>query len=109
MKFFLTLVIFAIKCRSRSVRPHGSPGGVYICTQPNWNGDCTWRPPSDDCYLSGLLDLAPGSIGPDPGGYCHLYDESTCKGAVKQTLKFPGMSRWVPIFGSMKCRQFFSD
>ena len=64
----------------------GAPGGVYLCPRPNFQSfpekQCEWRPPTNECYnFVGYLNLQPTAIGPDPGGYCLLYQGKDCKGS----------------------------
>ncbi|KAF2656745.1 hypothetical protein K491DRAFT_596394 [Lophiostoma macrostomum CBS 122681] len=87
-----------LKLRKRTLA-----GAVYICTDFNFRGDCAWQAPSSDCRIPGTGDEAPLSIGPDPGGFCVLYEKSTCEGREIITLKFPGMDWAIPSFGGMKC------
>ncbi|KAF2877112.1 hypothetical protein BDV95DRAFT_138923 [Massariosphaeria phaeospora] len=81
----------------------GLPGAVYICTSPNFRGDCGWVAPSDSCRIPGTGSKAPQSIGPDPGGYCILYEKATCAGKEVQTVRFPGVGASPPTFGGIKC------
>ncbi|KAF2000230.1 hypothetical protein P154DRAFT_492300 [Amniculicola lignicola CBS 123094] len=83
----------------------GLPGAVYICTSPNFTGDCGWIMPSSaaTCHIPGTGSQAPQSIGPDPGGVCTLYSSFECSGSIVATLKFPGLSSNLPTFGSLKC------
>ncbi|KAF2264391.1 hypothetical protein CC78DRAFT_616815 [Lojkania enalia] len=81
----------------------GLPGAVYICTDKRFSGNCAWQPPSSDCRIVGTGDLAPESIGPDPGGFCALYSSQECSESLIQTLRFPGLASGVPEFGSLRC------
>lgn len=83
----------------------GRPGGVYICPGPNFTPtatqQCKWWPPpaaADETvcisYKKELgLDLSrPQSIGPDPGGYCLLYQEPDCKNGAQAHIITNGQS-----------------
>jgi len=74
----------------------GRPGGVYICPGPNFTPSatqtCKWWPPpaaaDETVCISyqkeiGLALSRPQSIGPDPGGYCLLYQEPDCKNGAQ--------------------------
>ena len=89
-----------------NLRKRGLPGAVYICNDSDFKGDCSWIEPADaeKCHIAGTGNEAPLSIGPDPGGYCVLYEKSDCTGREIVTLKFPGYSAsQVPSFGGLKC------
>ncbi|KAF2643259.1 hypothetical protein P280DRAFT_248272 [Massarina eburnea CBS 473.64] len=81
----------------------GLPGAVYICTQENFRGDCAWIMPDNECHIPGTGNNSPESVGPDPGGYCVLWQKATCSGNQIATLKFPGLDTKVPDFGGIKC------
>lgn len=89
--------------RARRLQRRGLPGAVYICTDQNFRGDCSWIAPNTDCHISGTGEFAPESIGPDPGGRCILYKTATCTGAEVETLRFPGRSTNMPAFMGLKC------
>ena len=90
---------------SPSLTKRGLPGAFYICLAPNWTGDCYWHPPDSGCRIPGTGNKAPKSFGPDPGGYCILYEEmsSDCQGQEVARLKYPGRPDQLPAFGSFKC------
>ncbi|KAF2110443.1 hypothetical protein BDV96DRAFT_500975 [Lophiotrema nucula] len=81
----------------------GLPGAVYTCTDQNFSGDCGWIRPSTDCHIAGTGNFALESIGPDPGGYCILYQNMKCDGTQVKNLQFPGLSSGIPTFGSLAC------
>ncbi|ORY03488.1 hypothetical protein BCR34DRAFT_70413 [Clohesyomyces aquaticus] len=89
--------------------PHkrGLPGAVYVCNNPKFTGDCGWTFPDNLCHIAGAdvgkIQGKPESIGPDPGGYCILYESSTCEGKEVTRISFPGLADNVPMFGGMKC------
>lgn len=64
-------------------------GGVYWCTKNNWKGTCTKVAADKKCrrWNSGA---AQGSLGPDPGITCHLYEGTDCSGAVSPAHTYPG-------------------
>ncbi|KAF1844525.1 uncharacterized protein K460DRAFT_404820 [Cucurbitaria berberidis CBS 394.84] len=77
---YLTLLVLYIYAVAADPCPAnmGLPGGVYICSDKNFTGQCTWMPPRPACrYFDGFH---PTSIGPDPGGYCLLWRNHTCEG-----------------------------
>ncbi|KAF2020348.1 hypothetical protein BU24DRAFT_127 [Aaosphaeria arxii CBS 175.79] len=88
---------------SKLLSKRGLPGAVYICTDPNFRGDCGWVAPSQECRIAGTGLQAPESIGPDPGGFCVLYADAACKGNQIATLRFPGIGSGVPAFSAIRC------
>jgi hypothetical protein len=54
----------------------GNPGSVYVCSKDNFQGQCQYLSMVEYCY--GFVDYGPVSIGPDPGGYCITYLDSSC-------------------------------
>lgn len=88
----------------------GLPGAFYICTGTNFTGRCEWINPKNTCFVwPGGAAGRSGSIGPDYGGICDLYEDEHCGGKVVRTLECPGMTdagdkEW---YGSMKCRVNF--
>ncbi|KAF2192154.1 hypothetical protein K469DRAFT_479550, partial [Zopfia rhizophila CBS 207.26] len=81
----------------------GLPGAVYICTMPQFRGICGWVMPSSECHIPGTGTQAPQSIGPDPGGFCVLYEKADCTGNQVKQLQFPGQESNLPEFGGIKC------
>ncbi|PSN59331.1 hypothetical protein BS50DRAFT_447472, partial [Corynespora cassiicola Philippines] len=82
----------------------GLPGAVYICTGPNFTGDCGWlMPNSGSCHIAGTGENTPQSVGPDPGGSCVLFEKADCTGNQELTLRFPGQGGDLPTFGGVKC------
>ncbi|KAF3010921.1 hypothetical protein E8E13_010041 [Curvularia kusanoi] len=56
----------------------GNPGAVYLCSGPDFSGQCEYRKPTnDDCFAPSIV---PQSIGPDRGGCCLMYQDRECKG-----------------------------
>lgn len=68
----------------------GLPGAVYVCTGRYFQGDCGWNQPSTECRIVGAGNQAPNSIGPDPGGFCELFETADCSGRPLVTIRFPG-------------------
>jgi hypothetical protein len=99
----LILLIFSTTAAPTPLAKRGLPGAVYICTDQNFSGDCAWQMPSTQCRIPGTGDLAPESIGPDPGGFCITYVSSTCTGDQVSVIRFPGISSGLPGFGGLKC------
>ncbi|CAI6335984.1 unnamed protein product [Periconia digitata] len=85
------------------IRRRGLPGAVYVCTRQNFRGDCAWIMPDNKCHIPGTGDNSPESIGPDPDGFCVLFESTTCDGNQIATLRFPGIEDQVPEFGGIQC------
>ncbi|PVI03413.1 hypothetical protein DM02DRAFT_258571 [Periconia macrospinosa] len=88
---------------NRHLHRRGLPGAVYICTDANFRGHCAWTMPESRCHIPGTGDNAPESIGPDPDGFCVLFESTNCDGNQIRTLRFPGIESAVPEFGSIQC------
>ncbi|OAL56521.1 hypothetical protein IQ07DRAFT_9723 [Pyrenochaeta sp. DS3sAY3a] len=104
----LVIVLIAVLCTASahpSLQRRGLPGAVYTCTEENFRGDCQWSSPTNRCRLPGPAILNSGikSLGPDPGGFCTLYEKFDCTGQEIQTIQFPGLSAQIPKFGSFRC------
>jgi hypothetical protein len=87
-----------------NLQRRGLPGAVYTCTSTYFSGDCQWTPPNDRCIITGFGATGIKSIGPDPDGYCVLYDKFDCTG-MQYTVNFPGISGpgGIPKFTAFKC------
>ncbi|KAI4651137.1 uncharacterized protein J4E79_009336 [Alternaria viburni] len=83
----------------------GRPGGVYICPGPNFTPSatqtCKWWPPpaaaDETVCISYQKEIGhalsrPQSIGPDPGGYCLLYQEPDCKNGAQAHIVTNGQT-----------------
>jgi hypothetical protein len=82
----------------------GRPGGVYTCPGINFTPSATeqckwWAPPQagrTTCISFqkelGLPLSRPQSIGPDPGGYCILFQEPDCKAGAKAFILINGQA-----------------
>ncbi|KAF1958900.1 hypothetical protein CC80DRAFT_21895 [Byssothecium circinans] len=92
-----------VEKRTTRLHRRGLPGAVYICTRENFRGDCAWTMPDNKCHIPGTGDNSPESVGPDPGGYCILWEKATCSGNQIATLRFPGLATQVPDFGGIRC------
>ncbi|KAK4161229.1 hypothetical protein QBC43DRAFT_268908 [Cladorrhinum sp. PSN259] len=82
---------------SEYLAKRGTPGNVYVCTGPSWQGTC-------QVFALGITGAClqiptpyrynVGSFGPDPGAICRLFDDahSTCTGSGLAILQNPGSS-----------------
>jgi hypothetical protein len=96
-------VLYHFRPRSTRLHRRGLPGAVYICTDQNFRGHCSWIAPNTDCHIPGTGEFGPESIGPDPDGYCILFEKATCTGKQIETLKYPGRASGMPTFMGLKC------
>lgn len=112
MKWSWTVASYAIVMLSSlgtlvPALPHlqrrGLPGAVYICDGTQFRGNCGWIPPSNRCVQQGGAGRGTESIGPDPGGFCTLYEKFDCTGTKIQTVRFPGILSDLPQFGALRC------
>ena len=74
---FLLAMSLATILASPVLQPRGggSPGGVYLCSGPNWAPPCIWvKPHLDDCVSLYHPWNVRGSFGPDKGAYCVIYE-----------------------------------
>lgn len=98
------LLISSTSAAPSRLHRRGLPGAVYICTGPNFTGDCGWlMPNSGSCHIAGTGENTPQSVGPDPGGSCVLFEKADCTGNQELTLRFPGQGGDLPTFGGVKC------
>jgi hypothetical protein len=95
------LALLSTTTARSSLRRRGLPGAVYTCTSTDFGGDCQWTPPPGRCIIIGNPGIQ--SLGPDPDGYCILYEKSDCTGTQIQTVRFPGISSSIPTAGAFKC------
>lgn len=70
------LLPLTIAAPSECSKEIGLPGGVYLCSDTNFSGNCEWHSPSDKCH--NFITNRPLSVGPDAGGYCLFYEARTC-------------------------------
>ncbi|KAK0671686.1 hypothetical protein QBC41DRAFT_335011 [Cercophora samala] len=77
-----------------------TPGNVYVCTAPSWGGTCDVV----SVGITGACQPIPstwrynvGSIGPDRGAICRLYDDAhpTCTGSGLAILSYPGNTNLI--------------
>lgn len=51
----------------------GIPGGCYICSEPNWGGECEYvHPPMGTCYSMENWPYLAASYGPDQDATCYI-------------------------------------
>ncbi|KAJ7742172.1 hypothetical protein DFH07DRAFT_1063818 [Mycena maculata] len=71
----------------------GTPGGVFICTDLDWQGQCGYAvQPLNECIVlvSPWLD-AISSFGPDPGATCFAFSSGNCDtDDAEWSFMFPG-------------------
>ncbi|KAK3986365.1 hypothetical protein QBC44DRAFT_333392 [Cladorrhinum sp. PSN332] len=82
---------------AQALAKRDTPGVVYICTGPNWQGTCQtfYLGTSGTCYsIPAPYQYNAGSVGPDAGAICRLFDNahSTCAGSGLAILQKPGSS-----------------
>ncbi|KAH7402797.1 hypothetical protein BKA66DRAFT_449535 [Pyrenochaeta sp. MPI-SDFR-AT-0127] len=103
----ILLALFSTSTARPSNKLHrrGLPGAVYTCTSTDFRGNCQWTAPPTRCIQPGPASLGAGiqSLGPDPGGFCTLYEKFDCTGSEVQTVRFPGISSGLPQFGAFRC------
>ena len=74
-----------------ATRSAGNPG-VYWCTLRDWQGLCDWIALPD---LASGMYWEPGwqgSIGPDHGVVCQLYEDTSCQGTSVGGISYPGIA-----------------
>lgn len=83
---------------NHTLSPRGD-SGIYICSKPNWGGDCSWILGSlHDCHGLPYPESHWVSFGPDIGLICDLFYDDACKdqrtlGAGENEFKQPGTPR----------------
>jgi hypothetical protein len=78
-------------------------GGVYQCLEPEWENCIYQIVPNGGCTtFNGSQSF--GSIGPDPGTWCAVFQGSQCKGDYLLG-KYPGWAQGVNI-SSFSCWSF---
>ncbi|KIW60676.1 hypothetical protein PV05_00876 [Exophiala xenobiotica] len=87
------------------------PAGIYVCSQANWAGKCTWLSVTENtCKKFGWnSDI---SFGVPVGWQCKFYWGEQCGGSKRTDgkLTIPGTTNFAYSFGkeapiSYKCRQ----
>ncbi|KAL6703793.1 hypothetical protein ACN47E_009092 [Coniothyrium glycines] len=97
------LALLTITAARPNLQRRGLPGAVYTCDEPNFRGNCQWSEPATRCAQQGPKGKGVESFGPDPGGFCTLYERFDCSGREIQTVRFPGIQSSIPDFGSFRC------
>ncbi|KAK4184601.1 hypothetical protein QBC35DRAFT_517456 [Podospora australis] len=74
-----------------------TPGNVYVCTGPNFTGNCEVLSlgTSGNCVpIPAPYAFNVGSFGPDRGAICRLFDtdHADCTGSGLAILWYPGQS-----------------
>ncbi|KAJ7866866.1 hypothetical protein B0H13DRAFT_1504365, partial [Mycena leptocephala] len=71
----------------------GKPGGIFICQDVHWRGDCGYAVRDLDEWIL-LVSPWLGSIssfGPDPGATCYAFSTGKCDPSQTQWIfQFPG-------------------
>ena len=78
--YLLPTLIFISLTAAASIETckYGNPGAVYVCTGPEFTGNCHYYTPTkqNDCFT---MTEKVRSIGPDKGSYCVLFTTSNCE------------------------------
>ncbi|KAG7126473.1 hypothetical protein HYQ46_010464 [Verticillium longisporum] len=80
-----------------NIRSERSPGSVYMCTEPEWAGECARVaiPISYTCQvIPAPFTYNLGSIGPDRGALCRITtvsSQSSCDAHGDTFVEFPGI------------------
>ena len=68
--------------------------GVYVCSEDNWGGTCTWNHISYDNYKGCVPIDNQGKgifgIGPDDGIWIQVFADKVCKDSTISSLAAPG-------------------
>ncbi|KAK5123799.1 hypothetical protein LTR85_002435 [Meristemomyces frigidus] len=57
----------------------GIPGGCYICSEPNWGGECDYvYPQIGTCYSMKDWSFDAESYGPDEDATCYIFNSYDC-------------------------------
>ncbi|KAK4544748.1 hypothetical protein LTR36_003997 [Oleoguttula mirabilis] len=85
-----------ISISARTIRNarRDNPGGCYICSEPNWAGDCGYVVPEiTTCYGMWDWDFSAASFGPDQGATCYIFDTANCVAAQGPwiSVDYPGL------------------
>lgn len=101
-----------------NAKSHSKRGalGMYECHSKNWYGPCTWtKADGGDCH--NWIYGPAGSMGPDNGLTCTIYDDFNCRASAKAVKGFnpPGIpdyqaNQWLAKEGldgpmSYKCQK----
>ncbi len=74
-------------------------GGVYVCTEANWNGICVYSVlPLNQCFDLAMMWVGSiTAVGPDQGKFsCTIYSGANLSGHSKQVV-FPGYGNLTEI------------
>lgn len=70
--------------------------GIYICSEPNWKGQCVWYEALPGAFGSCAWKIIPGgwgSVGVDKGISVTFYKDATCTGIeLPGILMYPGLT-----------------
>ncbi|KAH8800372.1 hypothetical protein F5884DRAFT_757980 [Xylogone sp. PMI_703] len=90
-------------------------GGIYICTDANWKGDCGYKvqPLAECIQLTSPWQWQLSSFGPDKGTICVVYNTGNCgindpTPYNTATIVWPGIADltsigWNDAIGSFQC------
>lgn len=72
------------------IEPRGWAPGVYICSKPGFEGECTWHEvPDGKCFEFNYG--AGASFGPDKGLSCQLYSAMECTIGLGEYVEVDGI------------------
>ncbi|KIW21424.1 hypothetical protein PV08_02004 [Exophiala spinifera] len=80
----------------RHVRTRATEVGVYECSHQNWVMPCKWTPLRDGQCYNRIYD-SNGSMGPDKGLTCTVYEQKNCNDNGWNTApgwKYPGTANY---------------
>ncbi|KAF2100439.1 hypothetical protein NA57DRAFT_54528 [Rhizodiscina lignyota] len=71
-----------------------TPGGIYICTDINWSGECGYKvQPLNTCiHLDDPWYHTISSFGPDQGTSCQMYSDKNCNFPIGSGIGYPGVA-----------------
>ncbi|KAF2686180.1 hypothetical protein K458DRAFT_486213 [Lentithecium fluviatile CBS 122367] len=92
-----------LSASSPTISGRGLPGGVYLCSKPNFKGKCTWHDPSESAKCISLFDKRIRSIGPDERTLCEVFVTKNCHVRRPKGVSWPGENLGLPGFMSIKC------
>ena len=92
--------------------------GLYICSEPNWRGECSWSIPEgvkhpdgdNTCQTTPYSGSQIVSFGPDRGVSCRMYGKGGCQGG-SYFIWYPGfysLPQTVPD-GSLPMHNYFKS
>ncbi|KAI1615139.1 hypothetical protein EDD37DRAFT_391649 [Exophiala viscosa] len=96
------------------IQKRSPPAGVYVCSGPNWTGECAWHSISE-MTCANFPWTSDISFGPPNGWQCKFYYSEGCTGQMTPgKLTFPGTTNFAYHFGNevpknYKCRPCPSD